>query len=133
MTDPVSIIAFCLALIVAVLLIVLFKKRIIDDGDITGTGEILQAIPVPEGSGAFGLIVQYAKIAVSAVEQLVHNGIIKPDNASRKNAAMNMVAAAAKIDGVPYGAEEMEVADYCVEAEVQQLPRNQKPPDTAEE
>ena len=133
MTDPVSILAFCLALITAVILIVLFKKRIIDAGDIEGTGEILEGIPLPEGCGAFGLFVNYAKIAVRAVEQLVKNGTIKPDNEARKSAAMNMVEAAAKADGLEYGAAEMEVADMCIEAEVQQLPRNQKPPDTAEE
>lgn len=130
MTDPVSIIAFCLAFICAVILIVLFKKRVIDAGDISGASELLEGIPVPEGSGAFALIASYAKIAVKTVEQLVKNGTIKRDDEARKSAAMNMIEAAAKVDGIPYGAAEMEVADMCVEAEVQELPRNQqKPPD----
>lgn len=130
MTDPVSIIAFCLALIVAIILIVLFKKRIIDAGDIAGTAEIMEGIPLPEGGGAFNLIVSYAKIAVRAVEQLVKNGTIQRDDKARKDAAMNMVEAAAKTDGLPFGAAEQEVADMCIEAEVQELPRNQqKPPD----
>ena len=130
MTDPVSIIAFCLAFLCAVILIILFKKRVIDAGDIEGTGEILEGIPLPEGNGAFNLFVNYAKIAVKAVEQLVKNGVITRDDKARKDAAMNMVEAAAKVDGVPFGAAEMEVADICIEAEVQELPRNQqKPPD----
>ena len=99
MTDPVSIIAFCLALIVAIILIVLFKRRVIDAGDITGTAEIMEGIPLPEGGGAFSLIVSYARIAVRAVEQLVKNGTIQRDDKARKEAAMNMVEAAAKTDG----------------------------------
>ena len=72
----------------------------------------------------------YAKIAVRAVEQLVKNGTIQRDDKARKDAAMNMVEAAAKTDGLPFGAAEQEVADMCIEAEVQELPRNQqKPPD----
>lgn len=130
MTDPVSIIAFCLALIVAIILIVLFKRRIINADDIAGTSEILEGIPMPEGGGAFALIASYAKIAVKAVEQLVSSGKLQRDDNARKNAAMNMVEIAAKVDGIPYGAEEKEAADMCVEAEVKELPRNQqKPPD----
>ena len=130
MTDPVSIIAFCLALIVAIILIVLFKKRVIDAGDITGTAEIMEGIPLPEGGGAFNLIVSYAKIAVRAVEQLVKNGTIQRDAKARKDKAMTIVETAAKIDGIEFGAKEQEIADACIEAEVQELPRNQqKPPD----
>ena len=133
MYDPISIIAFCLAIIVAVALILLFKKRVIDADVIEGTGEIMDAIPIPEGCGAFGLIASYAKTAVHAVEQLVKNGVIKRDDQIRKDRAMTIVECAAKVDGIAFGAQEQDMASYCIEAEVQQLPRNQKPPDAEAE
>ena len=129
MTDPVSIIALVVALIVAGVLIFLFKKSLIDQNAIAGVGQVLDGIPAAEGS-AFALIRNYAKVAVRTVEQLVKNGTIPRENTARKDAAMNMVEAAAKTDGLAYGAAEMEVADMCIEAEVNVLPRNQqKPPD----
>lgn len=131
MTDPVSIIAFCLALIVAVTLIILFKKRIIDADVIAGTGQVLDDLPA-EGFGPFSVIASYARTAVHAVDQLVKNGIIQRDDKARKDAAMNMVEAAARVDGLSYGAQEMEVADMCIEAEVHEQHNSQKPPDTNE-
>lgn len=131
MTDTVSIIALAVALIVAGALIVLFKKRLIDEKAIAGVEQVLDGIPITEGP--FAMIREYAKIAVRTVEQLVKNGTIPRDDQARKDAAMNMVEAAAKVDGLPFGAAESEVADYCVEAEVYGLPRNQKPPDAAED
>ena len=123
MTDPVSIIALCLALITAGVLILLFKKRIIDEKAIEGVGQVLDGIPISEGP-------EYAKIAVHAVEQLVKNGKIDRDDETRKNKAMAMVETAAKVDGLTFGEAEKETASICIEAEVQDLPRNQlKPPD----
>ena len=128
MIDPVSIIALCLALIVAGVLILLFKKRIIDEKAIEGVGQVLDGIPVTEGP--FAMIRNYAKVAVGAVEQLVKNGKIERDDDTRKDAAMDMVETAAKVDGLTFGDAEKEAASICIEAEVQDLPRNQlKPPD----
>lgn len=128
MTDTVSIIALCLALIVAGVIILLFKKKIIDEKAIEGVGQVLDGIPVTEGP--FVMIRDYAKIAVRAVEQLVKSGHIDRDDVKRKDAAMDMVEAAAKADGLTYGDAEKNVADMCIEAEVLELPRNQqKPPD----
>jgi len=128
MTDPVSIIALCLALITAGVLILLFKKRIIDEKAIEGVGQVLDGIPISEGP--FVMIREYAKIAVHAVEQLVKNGKIDRDDETRKNKAMAMVETAAKVDGLTFGEAEKETASICIEAEVQDLPRNQlKPPD----
>lgn len=128
MTDTVSIIALCLALIVAGVIILLFKKRIIDEKAIEGVGEVLDGIPITEGP--FVMIRDYAKIAVRAVEQLVKNGTIDRDDETRKSAAMNMVEAAAKVDGLTFSDAEKKAASICIEAEVQELPRNQqKPPD----
>lgn len=129
MNNTVVIIALAIALILAGMLVFLFKKRIIDEKAISGVGQVLEGIPVEEGS-PFAMIRNYAQVAVGAVEQLVKNGIIQRDNKARKDAAMNMIEAAAKVDGLAYGAAEMEVAGFCVEAEVQELPRNKKPPDS---
>lgn len=129
MTDPVSIIAFVLALVIAIILIVLFKKRYISADVIDGAGDIMEAIPVPEGMGVFALIANYAKTAVLAVEQLVKNGVIEPDDKARKDAAMEIIENAAKVDDIEYGEAEQAAASACIEAEVQMLPRNQKPPD----
>lgn len=129
MNDPVSIIALVVALIVAGVLIFLISRKSITVEAIEGAGKILDGIPVVEGS-PFAKIKEYAQIAVKTVEQLVKTGVIPRNDKARKDAAMNIVERAAKIDGLPYGAAEIEVASDCVEAEVQTLPRNQqKPPD----
>ena len=131
MNETISIvIALCLALLTAGVLILLFKKRMIDEEAISGVEKVLEGIPAAEGS-TFAMIRNYAKVAVRTVEQLVKNGTISRDDAARKDAAMNMVEAAAKADGMAFGAAETEIADMCVEAEVYDLPRNQKPPDAA--
>ncbi len=123
MKDPISIIALCVALIVAGVLIFLFRKHLIDEKAIEGVGQVLDGIPITEGP--FAVIKEYAKIAVHAVEQLVNKGEIQRDDKARKDAAMEIVETAAKVDGLTYGAEEKKIADYCVEAEVGDLPRNQ--------
>ena len=132
MNDYMSIIAIAVALAVFVALVILYKKRVIDADMISGVNEIMQELPVVEGSGVFAAIHNYAKIAVKTVDQLVKTGAIDRDDEARKNAAMDIVANAARVDGVPYGQAEMDVASACIEAEVYDLPRNQKPPDTAE-
>ena len=70
--------------------------------------EAIQAMPVTMGSGLFGKIYEYSRAAVLAVEQLVDVGKVQPDDQSRKDAAMHIVEAAAKVDEVPFGAAEGE-------------------------
>lgn len=126
-------IAVTIAVGIAVCLIVLYKKRVIDAEVISGISSVFQGLPVTEGKGVFGMIREYAQTAVKTVEQLVKIGAISRDDATRKDKAMQIVAEAARVDDVPFGASEQEVASACIEAEVQMLPRNQKPPDAAEE
>ena len=121
----ISLIASLVALAVGIVLIVLYKRKVVDGELIEGTANLMQGIEFPQGS-AFGMILEYAKTAVLTVEQLVKTGVIGKDDETRKNAAMNIVEQAAKVDGLPYGAAEMEVASACIEAEVAELPRNQK-------
>lgn len=121
-------VALVVALIVSIAMIIMYQRKIIRADTISGVSEIFQSLPVTMGSGLFGKIWEYSKTAVLTVEQLVKTGQIQPDDQSRKNAAMQMVEQAAKVDEVPFGAAENEVASACIEAAVQQLPRNQKPP-----
>lgn len=128
MNDPVSIIALVVSLIVAGVLIFLASRKKITIEAIEGAEKVLEGIPVMEGSPV-SKIKEYAQIAVKAVEQLVKTGVIPREDGIRKDTAMTIIENAAKVDGLPYGAAEMDAASYCVEAEVQDLPRNQKPPD----
>lgn len=128
MNDPVSIIALVVALIVAGTLIFLVSRKYITVEAIEGADKVLDGIPVIEDS-TFAKIRDYSRIAVKTVEQLVKTGVIPREDQARKDAAMNIIENAAKVDGLPYGAAEMDVASSCIEAEVQDLPRNQKPPD----
>ena len=124
-TEMMAMVALVVAVVVAVALIVLYKKRIIQGDTLSGVAEVLQALPVTMGSGLFGKILEYSKTAVLTVEQLVKNGQLNPDDKTRKEKAMALVAQAANVDDVPYGMNEQQVADACIEACVQELPRNQ--------
>lgn len=126
-------IAVVVAMAVLISLVFLYKKRVIDADVIHGINDVFQTLPVTEGKGLVGMIREYSRIAVQAVEQLVDTGKISRDDEARKDKAMEIVAQAARIDDVPFGAAEQDMASNCIEAEVSQLPRNQKPPDTAAE
>lgn len=123
----ISLIAFAASVALAVALIVLYKKRVIDEDAISGASKVLEGIAV--SGGLFETIRQYAETAVKTVEQMVKTGAIDRDDAMRKSAAMNIVRNAAEVDGIKMGAAEILAASDCIEAEVQNLPRNQKPPD----
>lgn len=126
----ISIISFIVALAAGLAMVILYKKRIMEADVIHGASELLNNLPFETGSGVFATIAGYAKIAVQTVEQLVKTGQISRDDQSRRDAAMTIIENAAKVDEVPFGAAEQEAASACIEAEVQQLPRNQgkKPP-----
>ena len=126
-------IAVVIAMGLVISLVILYKKRVIDADVIHGINSVFQTLPVTEGKGLVGMIREYSRIAVQAVEQLVDSGKISRDDAVRKDKAMEIVAQAARIDEVPFGAAEQDLASNCIEAEVNQLPRNQKPPDGAGE
>lgn len=124
-----GIIAIVFSLVVGIALIVLYKKKIVDGELIEGASALLHQIEIPESGSVFSMILKYSKTAVMTVEQLVKNGIINKDDESRKSTAMKIVETAADVDGVPYGAAEMEIASACIEATVAELPRNQKKTD----
>ena len=119
-------IALAVAVLVGFALLLLYMKKVIKKDTLEQIVETIQAMPVTMGSGLFGKIYEYSRAAVLAVEQLVDVGKVQPDDRSRKDAAMHIVEAAAKVDEVPFGAAEGEMADVCIEANVKQLPRNQQ-------
>ena len=124
-TETMAMVALIVALVVGVALFALYKRNIIESDTISGVAEVLQALPVTMGSGLFGKILEYSRTAVLTVEQMVKNGTIQRDDNSRKEKAMALVAQAANVDDVPFGMNEQEVASACIEACVQELPRNQ--------
>ena len=119
-------IALAVAVLVGFALLLLYMKKVIKKDTLEQIVETIQTMPVTMGSGLFGKIYEYSRAAVLAVEQLVDVGKVQPDDQSRKDAAMHIVEAAAKVDEVPFGAAEGEMADVCIEANVKQLPRNQQ-------
>lgn len=119
-------IALAVAVLVGFSLLLLYMKKVIKKDTLEQIVETIQAMPVTMGSGLFGKIYEYSRAAVLAVEQLVDVGKVQPDDQSRKDAAMHIVEAAAKVDEVPFGAPEGEMADICIEANVKQLSRNQQ-------
>lgn len=119
-------IALAVAVLVGFALLLLYMKKVIKKDTLEQIVETIQAMPVTMGSGLFGKIYEYSRAAVLAVEQLVDVGKVQPDDQSRKDAAIHIVEAAAKVDEVPFGAAEGEIADICIEANVKQLPRNQQ-------
>ena len=124
--SDITLIALAVAVIIAFVIMILFAKKVIRRETVEGIAEVVRDLPVTMGSGLFGKIYEYSRTAVLTVEQLVKTGQVEPDDASRKTAAMGIVQKAAKVDDVPFGAPESEIADACIEAQVQQLPRNQK-------
>ena len=124
--NTMTIIALAVAVLVGFALLLLYMKKVIRKDTLEQIVETVKDMPVTMGSGLFGKIYEYSRVAVLTVEQLVDNGQIKKDDEVRKDAAMHIVEQAAKVDEVPFGAAESEIASLCIEAAVQQLPRNQQ-------
>ena len=133
----IMVISVLVALVVGLMLVILYKRKVIDAELIEGIGNLMDSIkPHVEGS-PFWQLMQFARTAVNAVEQMVKTGVVNKDDKSRKEKAMEIVQAAAISAGIDYGDAEREVASACIEAEVHDLPRNyiarQEPPETKDE
>ena len=123
--NTMTIIALAVAVLLGFALLVLYMKKVIRKDTLEQIVETVKDMPVTMGSGLFGKIYEYSRAAVLAVEQLVKTGEIEKEDEARKAEAMKIVEKAAKVDDVPFGAAESEMASACIEAAVQQLPRNQ--------
>ena len=122
-----TLVALGVAVLVGVALVLLIMKRVIRRETMDSLAEAVRGLPVTIGSGLFGKIYEYSRAAVLTVEQLVRRGDISHDDQERKDAAMTMVENAAKVDEVPFGAAESEIASLCIEAAVAELPHKDKP------
>ena len=124
--NTMTIIALAVAVLLGFALLVLYMKKVIRKDTLEQIVETVKDMPVTMGSGLFGKIYEYSRAAVLTVEQLVKTGQIAKEDQARKDKAMEIVEQAAKVDEVPFGAAESEMASLCIEAAVQQLPRNQQ-------
>ena len=124
--NTMTIIALAVAVLIGFALLVLYMKKVIRKDTLEQIVETVKDMPVTMGSGLFGKIYEYSRAAVLTVEQLVKTGQIAKEDQARKDKAMEIVEQAAKVDEVPFGAAESEMASLCIEAAVQQLPRNQQ-------
>ena len=123
--NTITLAALAVAAVIGFTLVILVVKKVIRKETVEGIADVIREMPVTMGSGLFGKIYEYSRAAVLAVEQLVKTGEIEKEDEARKAEAMKIVAKAAKVDDVPFGAAESEMASACIEAAVQQLPRNQ--------
>ena len=122
--DMWGVVSVILSLALGIALILMVKHQKINGETLEGVSTLMEALPVVEGNGTFDLIAKYAKIAVQTVEQLVKTGKIGKSAEERKSAALDIVKQAAEVDKIEYGKNEGMIASACIEAEVQQLPRN---------
>ena len=123
--NTITLVALAVAAVIGFALVILVVKKVIRRETVEGIADVIREMPVTMGSGLFGKIYEYSRAAVLAVEQLVKTGEIEKEDEVRKAEAMKIVEKAAKVDDVPFGAAESEMASACIEAAVQQLPRNQ--------
>ena len=123
--NTITLVALAVAAVIGFTLVILVVKKVIRKETVEGIADVIREMPVTMGSGLFGKIYEYSRAAVLAVEQLVKTGAIEKEDEARKAEAMKIVEKAAKVDDVPFGVAESEMASACIEAAVQQLPRNQ--------
>lgn len=123
--NTITLVALAVAAVIGFALLILIVKKVIRKETLESIADVIRDMPVTMGSGLFGKIYEYSRAAVLTVEQLVKTGKVDPDDDTRKNEAMRIVEKAARVDDVPFGAAESEMASACIEAAVQQLPRNQ--------
>ncbi len=123
--NTITLVTLAVAAVIGFALLILIVKKVIRKETLESIADVIRDMPVTMGSGLLGKIYEYSRAAVLTVEQLVKTGKVDPDDDTRKNEAMRIVEKAARVDDVPFGADESEMASACIEAAVQQLPRNQ--------
>lgn len=95
-----------------------YKNQINEDG-INALIDYLDAID--DGVGIVPLLAEYAKKAVTAVEQMVKAGIIPKENEPRKNMATRIVKELAAADGIEVNEVDEIAIDSLIEAEVGEM------------
>jgi hypothetical protein len=110
------IVGIIVAIAVAVILVILYRKEKINEEYLKMLEEYLDSID--DGDGIVPLLAQYAKKAVIAVEQMVKAGVLPKENEARKNMAMRIVGELATADGIELNEADKAAADSLVEAAV---------------
>lgn len=109
--------------LVAILLIVLWKKGLLTDRALDAIGDLAEGIILPQ-DGPIGTLAYYARLAVRAVEQLVKSGQLNTEgNADviRREKALELVQLYAATSGPALNEAEINTVRSLIEAEVYAL------------
>lgn len=127
-TNWVGLVALVMALIVAGILIYLYRKGKMKTGDLTSIATMIDNVcdvleNFGQGDSIVSLFAEYAAKAVRVVEQLVKNGELEKDNELRKDSAKEIVERLALSDGVGLDVvyDNKEIIDYLIEAAVNEM------------
>lgn len=116
--DILTIISIGIGVIVAGLIVVLYKLGKIDAGSISTVGALIDSADVLINGKEVDLIMKYARIAVRTVEQMAKNGTISNDNEEKKETAVALVNEMCIKDNVDI---DMELSDNLIEAAVHEM------------
>lgn len=125
MEDIYGKVAMIISVMLGIVLLILYKRNLLGGNLLSGITEVINCLPGITGNTLFDAIWKYSKAAVLTVEQLVNSGQIEKDSKSRKAKALEIVYDAAVADGIDLEPGIMRLSDYCIEANVHELPRNQ--------
>lgn len=106
--------------VVAVLLIVLWKKGLLTADALNALGDLVDGVILP-GDGPVGTLAYYARLAVRAVEQLVKSGQLEKDDEIRREKALELVEEYAAASGPALTDKEISTVRSLIEAEVYEL------------
>ena len=108
-----------ITIVFLVAVILLYYKNKINEEGINALIDYLDTID--DGVGIVPLLAEYAKKAVTAVEQMVKAGIIPKENEPRKNMATRIVKELAAADGIEVNEVDEIAIDSLIEAEVGEM------------
>lgn len=106
--------------VVAVLLIVLWKKGLLTADALNALRDLADGVILPE-DGPIGTLAYYARLAVRAVEQLVKSGQLEKDDETRREKALELVEEYAAASGPALNDKEISTVRSLIEAEVYEL------------
>lgn len=109
--------------LVAILLIVLWKKGLLTADALNALGDLVDGVILP-GDGPIGTLAYYARLAVRAVEQLVKSGQLDTEgdaDAIRREKALEIVEEYAAASGPALTDKEISTVRSLIEAEVYAL------------
>jgi len=127
-TQWIGIVALAVALIVAGVLIYLYKQGKMTSGSISSVSALIDKVTevlrdLGQDDTPVGVLADYAAKAVRVVEQMVKNGQLEKDDALRKDRAKMIVEKLALADGVDMELlyQNEEIVDDLIEAAVHDM------------